>query len=424
MKPIRGTYDLYDQEMAIHNLVIEELKKIVKRYSFTQIKTPIFEETELFKRSTGNSSDIVQKEMYEFEDKGGRSITLRPELTAGAIRAFLTNKIYGKRQTQYKYFYYGEAFRYERPQSGRFRQFYQFGVEMLQEKSVYADVEIISLANNIIKHFGLEQKVTLKVNTIGSSKERKLYTEILQNYFAKYKDELCEDCLTRLELNPLRILDCKIDANKEIIQNAPKLKEVLEDITLKKYAHILTILDDLNIDYEEDATLVRGLDYYNDIVFEFVYQDEEEEYTIIGGGRYDGLINQLANQDVPAIGFGIGVERLIYASKKTTPEIFADVVDEVEIFYMPQTEKAMPIVLKSMDNLRQYGFLCETSYTIRSLKSLYKEAESKRAIYAVVITEENLENNLVKIKNLVTKEEDEVALKDFEEDLIIEAKKH
>ncbi len=422
MKPVRGTYDLYDIEMSKHNLVIEELKNIVRRYNFTQIKTPIFEETDLFRRSTGDSSDIVQKEMYEFEDKGGRSITLRPELTAGAIRAFLTNKIYGKRLTQYKYFYYGEAFRYERPQSGRFRQFYQFGVEMLQEDSVYSDVEIISLANNIIKHFGLSQKVTLKINTIGSSKERNLYKEILQNYFANHKEDLCEDCHTRLELNPLRILDCKIDSQKDIVQGAPKLKETLEDQTLKRYAHILTLLDDLDISYEEDSTLVRGLDYYNDIVFEFVYKNENEEHTIIGGGRYDGLINQLSNQDVPAIGFGIGVERLISAVKDTSPEIFEDVEDTVEIFYMPQTEKAMPVILKSMDTLRQYGFLCGASYTIRSLKSLYKEAENKKAIYAVLITEENLENDLVKIKNLITKDEMEVNLKDFEEDLILEAK--
>ncbi len=418
MKSVRGTYDLYDKDMQIHNLVVNELKSVVEKYNYTQIKTPIFEETELFKRTTGNSSDIVQKEMYEFLDKGGRSITLRPELTAGFARAFITNKIYGKRLSQYKYFYYGEAFRYERPQSGRFRQFYQFGIEFLEDKTEYSDVEVISLAHNILRHFNLQKQTKLKINTIGNSEERKVYKEKLKEYFTNSESELCEDCKNRLNLNPLRILDCKIDGNKDIVKNAPKLKQFLSENSIKRHEKILTLLNDLNIKYEEDDTLVRGLDYYNDIVFEFIYEDDEEKKTIIGGGRYDGLISQLSNQDVPAIGFGIGVERLIDAFLKANENVTGQINDSVDIFYMPQTEDSFKLMLKSMNKLRMYGLICSGSYTIRSLKSLFKEAEKNDAIYCVILDEESVKDNVVKIKNLITKEETKAKLEDFEDDIM------
>ncbi len=422
MEPIRGTYDLYDEEMDIHNLVVKEIINVVKKYNFSQIKTPIFEKTELFKRSTGNESDIVQKEMYEFEDKGGRSITLRPELTASTVRAFISNKIFGKRASQYKYFYYGEAFRYERPQKGRFRQFYQFGVEMFEESSTYSDVEIISLANNILRHLGLEKQVVLKINTIGKSEERKKYNEELQKYFLDKEEDLCEDCKNRLKTNPLRILDCKVDSQKDIVKSAPKLMDFLGEESKQRYIDILELLDELEITYQKEESLVRGLDYYNDIVFEFVYSNNGDEKTVLAGGRYDGLINTIGKKDIPAIGFGIGIERIIDAIKETTPEVFENIQETVDVYFVAKEEENKKVILKSMDKLRKVGFVCSATYNDKSIKSNFNEAEKEGAIFVVVTDENTPKTNEVKIKNLVTKDQATVNLADFEEDLISESK--
>ncbi len=422
MEPIRGTYDLYDKEMDIHNLVINEIISVVKKYNFSQIKTPIFEKTELFKRSTGEESDIVQKEMYDFEDKGGRSITLRPELTAPTVRAFISNKIFGKRASQYKYFYYGEAFRYERPQKGRFRQFYQFGVEMFEEGSEYSDVEIISLANNILEHLGIKQKVVLKINTIGKPEERKKYNEALKEYFLNKEEDLCDDCKNRLRTNPLRILDCKVDSQKDIIKEAPKLSEFLGEESKKRYNDILELLDELEISYQKEESLVRGLDYYNDIVFEFVYSNNGDEKTVLAGGRYDGLINNIGKKDIPAIGFGIGIERIIDAIKETTPEVFENIKENIDVYYIAKENENKKLILKSMDKLRKVGFVCSATYNDKSIKSHFNEAEKEGAIYVVVTDENTIKTNEVKIKNLITKDQAVVNLEDFEEDLINESK--
>ncbi len=421
MEPIRGTYDLYDKEMDIHNLVVSEIINVVKKYNFSQIKTPIFEKTELFKRSTGEDSDIVQKEMYDFEDKGGRSITLRPELTASTVRAFVSNKIFGKRASQYKYFYYGEAFRYERPQKGRFRQFYQFGVEMFEEGSKYSDVEIISLANNILEHLSLDKNVVLKINTIGKSEERKKYNEELQKYFSN-KEDLCDDCKNRLKTNPLRILDCKVDSNKDIVKNAPKLIDFLGEESKKRYDDILELLDELEISYQKEESLVRGLDYYNDIVFEFVYSNNGDEKTVLAGGRYDGLINTIGKKDIPAIGFGIGIERIIDAIKETTPEVFENIQETIDVYFVALEEENKRVILNSMNKLRKVGFVCNATYNDKSIKSHFNEAEKEGAIFVVITDENTIKTNEVKIKNLITKDQAVVNLRDFEEDLISESK--
>lgn len=417
IKPVRGTYDLYDGEMQIHNSVLENLEEVVKVYDFTQIKTPIIENTELFRRTSGEASDIVQKEMYDFEDKGGRSLTLRPELTAGTARAFISNKIYGERLPNYKYFYYGEAFRYERPQSLRYRQFYQFGVEYFGEKDPHSDVETIGLAQQIVDRFSLGDKVTLKINTIGTIKERAEYNELLYKYFEDSKDSLCEECQAKLELNPIKILDCKHENNSELFKNVPRLKAVLSDETLENYKEILGLLDTLGIGYEEDETLVRGLDYYNGVVFEFVYKYGREEKTIIAGGRYDGLVKELGGPDTPAVGFGIGMERLIEAVRETI-----DVEElgkhEVDVYYINLTNETFTLSLQSMSKLRSEGINCQSNFSDRSFKSQMKLAVRENAVFAVILDAESLETNEVRVRNLISKDEGRVKLQDFEDDII------
>lgn len=415
MEALRGTYDLYDKEILIHMEIVNTLKEIAQTYNFDEIKTPLIEKTELFSRTTGNSSDIVRKEMYSFLDKGDRNISLRPELTAGVVRSFLSNKIYGKRQSQYKFFYYGEAFRYERPQKGRYRQFHQFGVEMFGDETVYSDVEVILMASSIIKKLGLENKVKLKINTIGSAAERRLYSDILRNHFKNYKDDMCDDCKSRLEINPLRILDCKIDNNKEYIKDAPQLKNNLNTSSLKRYAEVLVLLDDLGIEYEEDTTLVRGLDYYNDIVFEFVY---DNTHTLIGGGRYDTLVDEIGNINMPAIGFGIGIERIVEAFKEQHKEYVSTIEKTIDVMYVGLTEKAYPIILKSMNKLREEGVICSCLYNKSGLKGNLKEALRLNSIYLVIIGEDEIEKGEVTVKNLITQEEQALKLANFEEDIL------
>lgn len=418
MKPVRGTYDLYFNEMTLHNEVVKSIEEIVKNFDYGQIKTPIFEQTALFRRSSGESSDIVQKEMYDFEDKGGRSLTLRPELTAGVVRTFISNKIYGERLPQYKFYYYGEAFRYERPQSLRYRQFYQFGVEMFGEDSTCSDVEVIVLAMEIVKGLNLNKNTTLKINTIGTSAERKKYNEQLKEYFQNKKSQLCEDCQVRYELNPLKIMDCKIDSESDIVQQAPKLKDTLSQETKDKYQSILKQLDNLGIKYEEDSSLVRGLDYYNDIVFELEYDYQTEQKTIIAGGRYDTLVEQLGGPQTPAIGFGLGIERIIEALKFEDELLLEDMGKKVDIYYMVLDEECNEEALRSSTIIRTGGLICECSYNNRSYKSQIKLAQKHEASFIVIMEKELLQEGKVKVQNMNNDNKEIVLLEDFENDLL------
>ncbi len=415
MDPVRGTYDLYDKEMLIHSEIVETLKYIAKNFDYSEIKTPIIEKSNLYNHSTGDSSDIVQKEMYTFLDKGNRELALRPELTAGVVRSFISNKIYGKRDPQYKYFYYGEAFRYERPQKGRYRQFYQFGVEFFGDNSEYADVETIALANSIISKLNLDSKIVLKVNSIGSSSEREEFNKLLRKYFSKYEDDLCTDCKTRLELNPMRILDCKIDSKKDFFKNAPTLKQSLTPDSIDRFVTVLNLLDDMDIKYVEDETLVRGLDYYNDLVFEFVY---DNTYTLIGGGRYDSLVKEMDGPQTPAIGFGLGIERVIEAFKTENQELLDEFSNKVDIVYGGLIPQAFPIIIKSMTNLRNAGLVCSCLFEKSNLKTILKHANKVEAVYLVIIGEEELKNKEIKVKNLITGDEETKTLESFEVDII------
>lgn len=421
----RGTYDLFGNDMRLHNEVKNSVLEIFDNYGYSQIKTPIFEHTNLFLRSVGESSDIVNKEMYTFKDKSDRSLTLRPELTAATVRSYLENKMYGEPRPFHKLCYYGEAFRYERAQAGRYRQFHQLGVECFGLDGVHIEAETIAMANSVFTKLGIEDNVTLKINTLGSSADRESYVELLKTHFAPSIEEMCSDCKMRLEKNPLRILDCKIDKNHDAIQNAPKLFDSLSEESKERFNSLLALLTDLGINYTIDDSLVRGLDYYNDTVFEFEYQNGDTNFAVLGGGRYDTLVSQFnPKQQTPAFGLGIGVERLIIALKDSKPEIIDQMNEVREIYYMPRCEEAKAVCLKSINVVRDSGLKCEMDYKISSFKSAFKQAEKLGCVYAVIIGERELESGLATIKQLYTKESFEVNLSDFEQDLINEGEEH
>jgi histidyl-tRNA synthetase len=295
----------------------------------------MFEHTELFARSVGESSDIVNKEMYTFMDKGNRSITLRPEGTAGAIRAFVTNKLYSSPDMPVKLMYDGSVFRYERPQAGRFRQFRQFGFEEIGARSPYVDVELIMMIKAILETLGFEG-LKIKINTIGDSESRNNYSKVLREHFASHLDTMCPDCRRRLETNPLRILDCKVDAEHEAIKNAPKIKDYLTDASKEYFAKTLELLDSLDVKYEIDESLVRGLDYYNDVVFE-IHQIDNKYGALGAGGRYDSLVKEVGGPDLPAVGMAFGVDRLVMIMEEEG--MFEDENDiNVDVFVMPMKD--------------------------------------------------------------------------------------
>ncbi len=417
----RGTYDLFSEEMRLHNAVKNDVLEIFDNYGYSQIKTPMFEHTNLFLRSVGESSDIVSKEMYTFEDKSKRSLTLRPELTAATVRSYLENKMYGEAKPFHKLSYYGEAFRYERAQAGRFRQFHQLGVECFGISGIEIEAETIAMAHSILNKLGIGDNVKLKINTLGSAQEREDYIQILQTHFAPAIDGMCKDCQARLEKNPLRILDCKVDSEHEAIKTAPKLFDSLNSTSKSRFENLLAILDQLAIEYQIDDSLVRGLDYYNDTVFEYEFDNGQSNFAIIGGGRYDNLVKQFNSKlQTPAFGLGIGVERLIIAVKEAQPVVIENMHEVREIYYMPRCEEAKLVSLKSMNRLRDSGLKCEMDYQISSFKSAFKTAEKLSCIYAVIIGERELAGNYATIKHLITKESVEVDLAEFERDLINE----
>ncbi|WOO87170.1 histidine--tRNA ligase [Mollicutes bacterium LVI A0039] len=421
----RGTYDLFGNDMRLHNEVKNSVLEIFDNYGYSQIKTPIFEHTNLFIRSVGESSDIVNKEMYTFNDKSDRSLTLRPELTAPTVRSYLENKLYGEPKPFHKLSYYGEAFRYERAQAGRYRQFHQLGTECFGIAGIEVEAETIAMAMSIFTKLGIADKVTLKINTIGTSSDRANYVELLKTHFAAHIEELCEDCKMRFEKNPLRILDCKIDKDHESIANAPKLFDSLSEASKTRFTNLLALLTDLGISYQIDDSLVRGLDYYNDTVFEVEYTNGKTNFSILGGGRYDNMVGDFnPKQATPAFGLGVGIERLIIALKDAKPEIIEQMNEVREIYYMPRTPEAIPTCLKSINTLRDSGLKCEMDYNISSFKSAFKQAEKLGCVYGVIIGERELEGGYATIKQLFTQESFEVKLSDFEQDLIEEGENH
>ena len=402
---VKGTHDIIGEEASAFNYIENLLKQICELFAYNEVRPPVMEYSELFVRGVGEGSDIVRKEMYTFLDKGERSITLRPEFTAGIMRLIIQNKLLATNELPYKAYYCGPVFRYERPQLGRYRQFNQFGVEAVGNNSAEVDVEAIVLAYTILSSLNLDN-VKIAINTLGDDESRNAYKEALKAYFAKYLDKMCPDCHSRYELNPLRILDCKVPEDQEIVKGAPKMKDYLSNAAKERFARVLALLDELNIPYEVDDTLVRGLDYYAETVFEFHYVSKTgNDYGAIGaGGHYDKLVKELGGPDAAGVGFSFGVERL-YNVLKDDNLLPKGLDNPIEIYVMPIGDKAKALAMSVSANLRLSGYRVDMCYEDVKLGNMFKRAERKGAQFAVIIGEDEVNKEEVVIKNLKTTEQ-------------------
>lgn len=389
----KGCYDVTGEVAKKYQRICEVVSAYAKIYNYKYIRTPLFESTELFKRGVGDTTDIVQKETYDFTDRGGRSFTLRPEGTAGVVRNFIEDKLYGNQSSVVKEFYIGTMYRYERPGLGRNREFTQFGVECLGSDDEMMDAEVISFSYNILKELGLD--VTVKINNLGSVEDRENYKNALVEYLTPHINDLCEDCQNRIKTNPLRILDCKVDDQSEILKNAPSILDYHSKESNDRFNKILTYLDYLDIDYEVDNTLVRGLDYYDYMVYELKLNDS---LAIGGGGRYNHLVKNLGGPEVPAVGFACGIERII---NEMNDESFNNI--DVYVMCVNDEEKIKANIITQ--DLRLNNIICETNIMGKSLKAQFKEADNMNAKNLIILNSEDLSKGLITVKDNVTKEE-------------------
>ena len=407
----KGTNDISGVLAKKREYLNDIIRSICEKYNYNYIETPVFEATELFHRSVGETTDMVSKETYDFLDRGDRAITLRPEGTAGVARWFLENKLYGNMTEPIKVYYNEKMYRYERPQAGRMREFTQFGIELIGSDDVLADLEVISLAYQTYELMGLNG-VKIKINSLGDTESRNNYREALLSYLKPHINDLCEDCKERLEKNPLRILDCKIDGDKDIIKNAPKTIDYLNEESLNRYNKLKEYLDLLEISYEEDVRLVRGLDYYNHVVFE-VYADVPEygDLALGGGGRYNGLMEVLGGPKVPAVGFAMGYDRTLFAIEASGINIPINDSIDAYVMYVSNGEKETAAYLTQ--NLRMNGFITETDLLNKGLKGEFKSADRFNAKYLIILNDEDLKDMKVNVKDNRTKEEEKVAINDL-----------
>ncbi len=402
----RGTNDILPQETAKWQYLENKAREVFAKYNYKEIRTPIFEETSLFQRGIGEATDIVEKEMYTFKDKGGRSITLRPEGTASVVRSFLENKIYGQAQPT-KYFYIGSMFRYERPQSGRYRQFHQLGVEVLGAESPAVDAEIIALGMQILKEMGLDD-LEVHLNSVGCPECRREYKERLLDYFKPYLNQLCSDCQKRYKRNTLRILDCKVDRDKDFIVKAPKIHEELCDECNEHFNEVRELLDLLNIDYIIDSKLVRGLDYYTKTAFEVIYKGLGAQDTVFGGGRYDGLAEEVGNRNIPGVGFAMGMERILLTLEEE--EVKLPIDESIDLFITTIGDEAQKKAFSYLYQLRQAGLKVEMDYLGRSVKGQMKCADRSNANYSIILGGDELAKGVATIRDMKSGEQVEIKL--------------
>ena len=404
----KGTLDVYGTDGTIYNYIYNSAQEIMSDYNFEFIKIPTFEETSLFYRGVGEGTDIVNKETYDFVDKGERKMTLRPEFTAGVIRSYIENKMYADNSVK-KLWYFGSAFRYERPQSGRYREFTQFGVEVLGVRNAFMDAEVISLAYRFLSGLGITN-MKVKLNTLGDKESRQNYRDVLYDYLKKDYDSLCDTCKDRLERNPLRILDCKYDNERDYIKNAPKTLDYLNDESKKYFGEVKEALECLDIPYIVDSSLVRGLDYYSDTVFEIIcdYEELGKANTICAGGRYDGLVELLDGPKTPGIGFAMGLERIIIMLKEM--EAF---VPSERLHSFVMNLDGSSLAYQIVDDLRSSGFSCEIDYTGKTMKGLWKLVDKYNPTYVIIIGEDEVKGDYVTVKDNDTKEEVKVKISEL-----------
>lgn len=404
----KGTYDILPEESKNWVKLEEIIRKICKIYHYNEIRTPIFEQSGVFHRNANDVSDMVTKETYDFVDRGNRNMTLRPEGTAGVVRAFIENKLFANNGVE-KLFYIGPIFRYERPQKGRQRQFHQFGIESFGSDSPLMDAEVIACSTAIIKALGLKG-IKVKINTIGDEESRGCYKDVLVQYFSQYKDELCSDCLTRLEKNPLRILDCKVDRNKDFFKNAPKISAYLNAESKLHFEQVLEALKGMGIDYEIDENLVRGLDYYTHTVFEVEVDVEDfgAQNVICAGGRYDNLVEELGGPKTPAVGLAFGMERLLLALECEHRSLLRRIPNH--LFIIALGDKARLEAVKILNVCRMGGLTCDMDYLGRSLKAQFKQADKFDARFTAILGDNELEQFKINIKDNDTNEQESISL--------------
>lgn len=403
----KGTLDIYGEDGKIFDYISNYTSAFMSLYNYEFIKLPTFESTELFYRGVGDTTDIVNKETYDFLDKSNRKMTLRPEMTAGTARCLIEDKLYTEGVK--KFYYLGSCFRYERPQSGRLREFTQFGIECFNVSNPKVDAEVISLAYRYLSGLGLTNLV-VKLNSLGNKESRKEYNEVIKEYLSKDYDNLCDTCKERLSKNPLRILDCKYDGEREYIKNAPKTLDYLNEESKSYFEEVKSSLESLGIPFIEDSTLVRGLDYYSHTVFEIISDIPElgKANTLCGGGRYDGLVELLGGPSTPGIGFAMGIERIIILLK----ELECYVPDrELDVFVMnlDNTNYAFQII----DDLRLSEFFVETDYTGKNMKGMWKLVDKLNPKFVLIIGEDERVNDYITVKDNITKEETKVKTSDL-----------
>jgi histidyl-tRNA synthetase len=397
IQAIRGTKDILPQEVGYWQKVESVARQIFARALYQEIRTPIFEQTDLFERGIGEATDVVGKEMYSFKDRGDRPITLRPEGTAGVVRAFIEHPFQGSVQ---RLWYIGPMFRYERPQAGRYRQFHQIGLELLGSNSPIADVEVIAIASDILQTLGLKS-LKLDLNSVGNREDRQNYREALVNYLTPYKDDLDPDSQDRLDRNPLRILDSKSAKTKEITANAPIILDYLGNESKKHFEQVQQLLTDLGIKYQLNPHLVRGLDYYTHTAFEIQSDDLGAQATVCGGGRYDGLVKELGGVETPAVGWAIGMERLILLLQQLqeAPNLIPD------FYFVSRGEIAQNQALILAQQLRNSGFIVELDLSGSGFKKQFERASKSQAIACLILGEEEAQNQKIQLKWMSSREQ-------------------
>ncbi|MBR2519932.1 MAG: histidine--tRNA ligase [Selenomonadaceae bacterium] len=410
----RGTKDILPEQIAGWQFLEKKIRELCALYGYEEIRTPTFEHTELFQRGIGEGTDVVDKEMYTFTDRGDRSITLRPENTASVVRAYLQNKLYANAGLV-KLFYIGSMFRYDRPQAGRLREFHQFGVEALGEKNPAVDAEIILLAWDFLQSLGLTD-LKLKINTVGCPACRPIFRRKLTEFFTSEADELCGDCRRRLEKNPLRILDCKIDGLKEFMEDAPKIETCLCDECREHFAGVKNLLTAAGVEFTVDNRLVRGLDYYTKTAFEIQYAPLGAQSAVAGGGRYDGLIREIGGDLTPAVGFAAGLERILLALE--LQGLLPASTKKITAFVVSSGEAAQVYAFKLLTDLRRKNISAAMDFGKKSLKAQMKQAAKSGAKFALIVGDDEVANSTVTVKNLETSAQETIPVAEIFDKII------
>ncbi|MFB4163790.1 histidine--tRNA ligase [Alteribacillus sp. JSM 102045] len=408
----RGTQDILPGTSEKWQFIEAKIHDICRRFNYAEIRTPIFEQTELFQRGVGDTTDIVQKEMYTFADRGGRSLTLRPEGTASVVRSYVENKLYGSAVQPEKLYYIGPMFRYERPQSGRMRQFFQFGVEAIGSDDPAIDAEVIAMAMEFYKELGL-RGLKLVLNSLGDIDSRKAHREALIAHFKPHINEFCSDCQSRLETNPLRILDCKKDRNHPLMESAPSILDYLNEESRQYFNSVKSLLDKMDIPYEVDSGLVRGLDYYNNTAFEIMIEGEGfgAITTLMGGGRYNGLVEDIGGPESPGIGFALSIERLLMALESQNVEL--PVTKGLDCYLVALGEEPAQKAAVLLTELRRAGVSADKDYLNKKIKGQFKAADRLQASYTAVLGEDELQKGIINVKSMERGEQKEIPLTEF-----------